>query len=494
MDFGLCFLEFRRSILCIVNFGYFSRIELIRENISVTNLTQQRKRDMPSKTVCKTVHQYSKLPIPKEDMDKLLEIAEDYRKVKNYVYDRYSGIGSLAKIYPGYTVQNEMTKSGFRAELGLPSVYFYLAMFEALVEIRGQWSRTKSKVLELVGKNENFTPEEKHYLRFVLKVANVFDGVLNQKPSDLPKEIQRQQDMLAEAVDTDKLNRYLCRQVRKYHVRPHMDRASGFAVSERAYRYGEKDHCCGIYISTKEKRKRVFVALTDKNQYKSQIYIKPHPQESRITIDVPVGVSVRGHSDYVNQVGVSMGIFTMLTTDQGHEYGKNLGAYQTEYAQWIRSRQSSYHKNRMANPGRKKYEAQKGRYVEQIHSYINHELNRFFEEEKPQVIYIVKLPRKQPGGVNKKINSNVGLWQRGYIRKRLEQKCREQSVELVEVLGKDISRECGSCGARGQKEKGLFTCPKCGYQEEEKTNTAKNALNRGRSGRIVNRSGQPRET
>ena len=273
-----------------------------------------------------------------------------------------------------------------------------------------------------------------------------------------------------------------------------MDRASGFAVSERAYRYGEKDHCCGIYISTKEKRKRVFVALTDKNQYKSQIYIKPHPQESRITIDVPVGVSVRGHSDYVNQVGVSMGIFTMLTTDQGHEYGKNLGAYQTEYAQWIRSRQSSYHKNRMANPGRKKYEAQKGRYVEQIHSYINHELNRFFEEEKPQVIYIVKLPRKQPGGVNKKINSNVGLWQRGYIRKRLEQKCREQSVDLVEVLGKDISRECGSCGARGQKEKGLFTCPKCGYQEEEKTNTAKNALNRGRSGRIVNRSGQPRET
>ena len=168
MDFGLCFLEFRRSILCIVNFGYFSRIELIRENISVTNLTQQRKRDMPSKTVCKTVHQYSKLPIPKEDMDKLLEIAEDYRKVKNYVYDRYSGIGSLAKIYPGYTVQNEMTKSGFRAELGLPSVYFYLAMFEALVEIRGQWSRTKSKVLELVGNNENFTPEEKHYLRFVL--------------------------------------------------------------------------------------------------------------------------------------------------------------------------------------------------------------------------------------------------------------------------------------------------------------------------------------
>ena len=64
-------------------------------------------------------------------MQQLLEIAEDYKKVKNYVYGRYGGIGSLFKIYPGYTVQNEMTKSGLRAELDMPSVYFYLAMFDA---------------------------------------------------------------------------------------------------------------------------------------------------------------------------------------------------------------------------------------------------------------------------------------------------------------------------------------------------------------------------
>lgn len=61
-------------------------------------------------------------------MRKLQEIAEDYRAVKNYVYQRYGGIKSLSKIYPGYTVQNEMTASGLRASLGLPSVYFYLAV------------------------------------------------------------------------------------------------------------------------------------------------------------------------------------------------------------------------------------------------------------------------------------------------------------------------------------------------------------------------------
>ena len=136
---------------------------------------------MPDK-ICKTIHQYNKVPVPKGDMQKLLEIAEDYKTVKNYVYDRFGGIGSLSKIYPGYTVQNEMTKSGLRAQLGMPSVYFYLAVFDALGDIKSQWTRTKSKLQKLLAANQNLTPEEKHYLRFILKVSNAFGAVLNGEP------------------------------------------------------------------------------------------------------------------------------------------------------------------------------------------------------------------------------------------------------------------------------------------------------------------------
>ena len=149
---------------------------------------------MSSRTICKTVHQYNKNPVSKEDMEKLQEIAEDYRKVKNYVYSRYGGIGSLLKLYPGYTVQNEMTESELRSELGMPSVYFYLAVFDALGDIKSQWTRTKTRVLELLNKNENFTPEEKHYVRFLLKTGNAFAAVLNKKEIELPKEIQQKYD------------------------------------------------------------------------------------------------------------------------------------------------------------------------------------------------------------------------------------------------------------------------------------------------------------
>lgn len=439
------------------------------------NRTSRKGNGMSSQTVCKTVHQYNKEPISPEDMGKLSEIAKDYCSVKNYVYARYGGIGGLSKLYPGYTVQNEMTQSGLRGELGLPSVYFYLAVFEALGDIKAQWTRTKSKLSKLIGQNENFSPQEKHYLRFLLKTANAFDAVLNQKKADLPAEILRKRDALAALVDTGQLHRYLCRQVRKYHAKQHADTAQGFAVTERAYRYGDQ----GIYIATKQNRKRVFVPLTDHNCYKSQLYIRLYPAENRLEIQVPVYVSVHVHKDYTRQVGVAFGMFCMITTHDGKQYGERLGEYQTRYADWMQGQMRSYGRNRKDNPGRKKYLAKKNRLTEQLHSYMNHELNRFLQSEKPGTVYYVKLPPMQKGKGDSTVNNSVALWQRGYVRERLLLKCREQSVETIEVYGKGIGRTCSRCGAQGKKKDGSFCCENCGYCVEEKTNTAQNVLKRG---------------
>lgn len=439
---------------------------------------------MHADTVCKTVRQYSRETLAPEDMEMLREVAKGYRLVKNHVYDRYGGKGGLSKIYPGYTVQNEMTKSGLRAELGMPSVYFYLAIFDALGDIKAQWTRTKTKVQKLLGQNENLTEEEKHYLRFLLKVPNAFTAVLDRREICLPREMQQKLDVLAARVDPEKLHRYLCRQVRKYHVAHlHTDAAAGFFATERAYRYG--DH--GIYISTKQNRKRIFVPLTDNNRYESQIYVRLIPEKGKIEISVPVQVSVRSHSDYVNEVGLALGIFTMLTTDQGHCYGESLGELQTEYAQWVRERTASYNRNRDANPGRKKYNDRKRRYQERLHGYINQELNRFLRTERPGRVYLVKLPMSRAGGINRKINQGVALWQRGYIRSRLVLKCREHGVELVDVLGKGVSSECSCCGGAGEKKDGMFNCSCCGQTMQEKTNTARNVLKRGLEGKTVNR-------
>ena len=121
-----------------------------------------------------------------------------------------------------------------------------------------------------------------------------------------------------------------------------------------------------------------------------------------------------------------------------------------------------------------------------MHSYINHELNRFFQDEKPRIVYIVKLPKSKVNGFNRRINNSIAMWQRGYIRERLEQKCKEQSVELIQVLGKDISNDCSCCGSIGKHKMGKFICEVCGFNIEEKINTARNILKRGLEGKILN--------
>ena len=438
---------------------------------------------MPRDTICKIVRQHNKGPVSPEDMQKLLEVAKDYASVKNYVYQRYGGIRSLSKIYPVYTVQNEMARSGLRERLGMPSVYFFLAVFDAVWEIKAHWTQVKSLVLKQIHIHEGLTEEEKHFLRFLLKVNHAFEAALNGTPLNLPGGIQKQYDKLASSVDVEKLKNYLRRQVRKRNKKRHVDKVKGFSLTERAYRYG--DH--GIYISVKQKRKRIFIPLTDGNCYTRQLYIRLFPEQGGVEIRAPIDVAVKGHRDYTHAVGVSMGITAMLVTHEGHLYGEEYGNYQMRLSGWLREQTISYSQNFGENLGRKKYQAKKRRLEDQLHCYINQELNRFFREEKPKVVYLPRLPQTGAVRLSKEANYLLSTWQRGYIKNRLMQKCREQSVEFVEVPGKGISNTCSRCGFAGGNQGDQFICPRCGYEGMRRVNAAQNAKKRGEGPASVSR-------
>ena len=433
--------------------------------------------EMPPNTICKTVRQYNSRPIPETDMKKLQEIAGDYRTVKNYVYQRYGGIKSLSKIYPGYTVQNEMTACGLRASLGLPSVYFYLAVFDALGDIKNQWTQTKGRIEKCIRENENLTPDDRHYLRFVMKQSHCFESILLEQKMELSEEWQKSFDEVRMGVDENRLNQYLRRQVRRHLKKMHTDTDDGFSVSHKAYRY--EDH--GIYLAIKEKRKRIFIPLTDNNSYTKQLYIRIFPEEGNVVIHAPVEMKVRKHEDYHREIGLAVGIRAMFVTDEGRIYGEKYSDYQFALSEYVRDGNIRYRRNKQKNPGRKKYMAGRQRLEEALHTYINTEINRMLQAEKPTAVYLPKLPPSSKAGVNKKINSSVSMWQKGYVRSRLTQKCREQSITLIEVFGKDISNECSLCGAIGQKADDVFTCKACGAKFPERENAARNALKRGQT-------------
>lgn len=432
---------------------------------------------MPQETLYKTVYQYNKNPISAKDMARLQEIAQDCRKVRNYVYDHYGGIGGLTKIYPGYTVQNEMTKSGLREKLGLPSVYFYLSIFDALGDIKSQWTRTKSRIEKNIQANGNLTPEDRHYLRFVMKQSRCFEAILAREEPVLQGDWKETYESLCAKVSPHKLNQYLRRQIRRHLTKPHTNTAEGFTASPKGYRYA--DH--GIYLSMKESRQRLFILLTDNNCYNRQVYIRLCPKEGNIIINVPVEVKKRRLAGYEGEIGIALGMRYMFVTDKGNIYGERYLEYQSALTEYIRERLPRHRRNAAKNPGMKKYNAGKLRLETTLHSYVNAEINRMLKAEKPAVVYLPKLPAVAKAGVNKKVNATVNMWQRGYVKSRLAQKCSERSVELMEVFGKGISIECSRCGNEGVKKEALFCCPFCGLEMPERQNTARNVLKRGQT-------------
>lgn len=444
------------------------------------------------KKICKAIHQYSKGKISSENMDILMEIGHGCMVTKNYIYQRYGGIKSLEKLYPGYTIETEVKAAGFREKIGLPSVYFSAAMDRALGDIRIMWAQVKSGINDAASKNERFSPEDRHYIRFVIKVSGCFENILNGKPVSVPKEmLPRYEIILAELGDRSEervknLNRYICRQTRKRLRKQHTDNETYFAIKMRGYRYGELDGVHGIFLTTKVNRKRIFIPLTDTNVYDRTLDIKLNPQKRTMEIIVPLFVNTRQHDDYTNEIGISLGLWNMITTSTGNVYGSAFGKMQNEISDYILKEMRQNGKVKISNT--QKYMAYKAKMDAALKNYVNMEINRMLEKEKPKIIYMAKLPRN-PGMSMKGTGDTyfLRMWKKGFVTERIQWKCQNNGIKITEVIGKGISTDCSVCGQKGYIEGENFKCCACGFEENKKINGARNALNRGKTGKQLNR-------
>lgn len=339
-------------------------------------------------TLCKTAQQFSRRPLSAEEMGKLRDIAKDARTVKNYVYWRYGGVKSIGKLYSGYTVQNEMTACGLREELGLPSAFYYSAMNDALADIRAQWTRVVSVIRDNARRNPGFCDGDRHYRRFVLKFESCYANIFNGMEPVIDDKLKDRLDALRSGADCKRLDGYMRRQARRHEKKLRAVNASGFSVTEKGYRYG--DH--GIYITTKERRKRIYVELTDTARYGGRLYILLDEERRMINIKAPVYVHIKNRGGRSGSVGLSLGVEHMLTTDAGNVYGAEYGAYHRRLVGYVKEKGGGNRREKENNPGSQKYSAGKRRLEEGLHNYVNREVNRLLREEKPGAVCLPKLP------------------------------------------------------------------------------------------------------
>lgn len=61
------------------------------------------------------------------------------------------------------------------------SIYFYLAIFEALADIRTRWPLAKDRIRKAADNNDNLTEKELRYPQFVLKSHNCFATIQQER-------------------------------------------------------------------------------------------------------------------------------------------------------------------------------------------------------------------------------------------------------------------------------------------------------------------------
>jgi len=432
-------------------------------------------------TFTKTVWQYTE-ELPKETMEFLQGIAEDCGRVKTAVYQRYSGVKSLKKLSSTFDIMTQMRHCGLREQLNLPSVYYELAVRDAVTDIKGMWSVLKNKIRTLITANENFSPGDRMYLRTVLKLDDVYAAILNHENYKTPEKVKDLE------LDPERLNNYLRRLTRKYLSKPVTGRSDTFCVSPQGYSY--KGRC--LYLVSRERRKRVKLPLRDEKTSGRQIRICL--KENCAAIAIPVEIKRQKHKEFHNTLYIHLGYQNMCTLSTGSVYGSELGELSSAKSERLmkkireRNHAKRCYRDSLAlgdekkafhiaanNLGTFKYDSQKKRERARIETYINTELNRMLEIEKPERIVITKpVTRNKKRLPSKSANRKFTESFSGYVRKRLAEKCMVHSIELVEISSRGTGEVCSNCGEPGKRLPEGFVCESCGYRSSISLNGARN--------------------
>ena len=271
-------------------------------------------------------------------------------------------------------------------------------------------------------------------------------------------------------------------------MKPAAGKADSFCTSPAGYSY--KDNA--LYLVSRIPRKRVKLPLKDQKTSTRQIRICIKVGYAMIAI--PTEVKKQNHEDYQNTVYVHLGGEAMCTLSSGKSYGGELGELSAAKSQRLMEKnrergrvRARYRKSLALGDGKKadeikannlglqKYDRQKKREQAKLETYVNTELNRMLETEKPGKIVITRPITINKTKLKYKIsNRKVTESSKGFVRKRLAQKCLANSIELTEINSKGTGMICSNCGAEGRRLAEGFVCENCGFKSTIALNGARN--------------------
>jgi len=426
--------------------------------------------------------------VDKETLKELLFIGEQYKRVKNYVYSRFSGINSILLIGTDRKIRDEWTHNKFYEQWKLPARYWKLALSEAISNIKSEWSMVKNRIKTIINNNTNLSNDDKYYIRYILKFNDLFYNVLVNNSFDIPEVF------VEKNLNYKYLNSLIRRYTRKYKGKvPYTKNNNVFSIDEGLY--FRKDGY--IRIACRNKRKRLFIKLTDKNIYKNNNTLIIKIVGNKIEIHCPLKIKTKRNKNKENIIGIDKGYKYLFAVSNDKFYGDKLNKFLNKETERLNNKNKQrnrfwalYNKHlkennlikanniKKNNLGKIKYNHHKNKHDQTVKSYINHSIRQLINIEKPTEIIMEQLNftswnKKYPKSIKRKLSR----WIKGYIRERLEYLCSYYDINITYINPAYTSRTCNICDSFGERKGDVFTCPKCGKLHAD-INASKNILNR----------------
>ena len=432
--------------------------------------------------------------------EEILLIGTVQRNIKNYVWSRYSGIGSLLK-QSGWTIRDELIQKDLLSKK-ITKTLSRVAVEQSAATIKSNWTTTKKKVKKAIAQNENLTKDDKHYLYLCLKHTPTLYNILNYKKVDYATDCLK--DL---KVDVHRLNNLLRRYIRRYKTKSYTNKANVILTSN-LYKFDLNNNI--FSFTGKKKNSKVTITLIGnipklkgtlelvKNQKSNQYYL--HVPLDRIIIKKEM-------TEQSEILGLDVGITDLITLSNGSIYGANsaelfytlsdnlvnknrsrLFSYKRQLEERILTEQEESEKAILEqklknlennNLGSKKRISKISKYKSRIVSHINCELNKMIKEEDIKEIVREDLTwSSKKKNVSKKQQNRFSTWSKGTLLERLSVKLTENGITETIVNPAYTSQVCCKCNHLGDRKGKEFKCSNCNLSIDADFNASINIKKR----------------
>ena len=432
--------------------------------------------------------------------DEILLIGTIQRNIKNYVWSRYSGIGSLLK-QSGWTIRDELIQKDLLSKK-ITKTLSRVAIEKSASTIKTNWTTTKKKVKNAIKQNENLTEDDKRYLFLCLKHTPTLYNILNYKKvnytTDYLKDLK---------IDVHRLNNLLRRYIRRYKTKSYTNKTNVILTSN-LYKFNSNDNT--FMFLRKAKNSRIEISLTGNiPKLKGTLELVKNQKDNQYYLHVPLDrvISKKNMTDESEILGLDVGITDLITLSNGSVYGANsaelfynlsdnlvnknrsrLFSYKQKLEKRIVIEQDQSKKSILEqklrnleenNLGFKKRSSKIGKYKSRIASHINCELNKMVKEEDIQEIVREDLNwSSKKKNVSRKQRNRFATWSKGVLLERLSVKLAERGIKETIVNPAYTSQVCCKCNHLGNRKGKEFKCSNCNLSIDADFNASINIKKR----------------